>query len=195
VQRIRIRTDPKLSGSGSENSDRIMIRFQIWPFSRYTGRCWNLETNIVLLNIFTVPVPMYFSTYNFKKMLFAVTLAFWTSFKRMLLAIGRIRFFSDFGCESCLNRPNQSSLNVASVGCAVLCGFKLCYTQWLQISHFFFKAPEVCLAAFLGMLGVARVTYAYVVEEKATGYYSNRPYKRYYTVYRYYFIHYYWLNC
>jgi hypothetical protein len=34
------------------------------------------------------------------------------------------------------------------------------------------------------MLGVARGIYAYN-ENKETGYYTNKPYKKYYTVYRY----------
>ncbi len=51
------------------------------------------------------------------------------------------------------------------------------------VSINFFQAPEVCLAAFIACIGMARMVY-YFYEDKETGFYTNRPYKRYYTVMR-----------
>ena len=53
----------------------------------------------------------------------------------------------------------------------------------LFVWHMYFQASEVCLAAGIGMFGVARIVYCFY-EEKRTGFYSNKPYKRYYTVIR-----------
>lgn len=51
------------------------------------------------------------------------------------------------------------------------------------LKNLYGEAPEVCLAAFVGGLGVARVVYLYCTE-KDSGYFDNRPYKLYYTVMR-----------
>ena len=53
----------------------------------------------------------------------------------------------------------------------------------LFVWHMYFQASEVCLAAGIGMFGLARIVYCFY-EEKRTGFYSNKPYKRYYTVIR-----------
>ncbi len=68
--------------------------------------------------------------------------------------------------------------------------------QWIRIicssgRHinlwFFVQQPLVCVSALAALVGVIRAFYLYE-DEKKTGFFTNRPYKQYYTVMRWVFL-------